>query len=95
MLRQQRLCHLQQLPRREQIEEIHRLDRAGMMGNGSGVLLGNKAGITITQGWPSRWEKMLCGNNILLLSAASLLLRFQYITRTFKLAAGLSQCHSG
>ena len=37
---------------------------------------------------------MLCGNNILLLSAASLLLRFQYITRTFKLAAGLSQCHS-
>jgi hypothetical protein len=94
MFRQQRLGHLQQFWRGEQVEEIHRRDRTGVVGDASGVLLGDKARITITQGWPSRWEKMLCGNNILLLSEVSLLFNFQYISRAFKSRVGLSQCHS-
>jgi len=58
-----------------------------------GVLLRDKAGITITQGWPSRGVLMLCGNNILPISVAGLLLNFQYISCAFKSCAGLTQCH--
>jgi hypothetical protein len=94
MLRQQRLGHLQQFRSGEQIEEIHRLDRTDAVGDVSGVLLVDKARITITQGWPSRRVMMLCGNNILLLSEVSLLLHFQYISRAFKSCVGLTQCHS-
>lgn len=67
----------------------HRRDRTGVVGDASGMLLADKARITITQGWPSRWEKMMCGNNILLLSEVSLLFNFQYISRAIQIPRGL------
>ena len=49
MLRQQRLSHLEQFRSGEQVEEIHRCDRTGVVGDASGMLLGDKARITIPQ----------------------------------------------
>jgi hypothetical protein len=46
------------------------------------MLLQFKLGITITQDWPRGWLLLLCRNNILPISAASLLLRFQSLSHT-------------
>jgi hypothetical protein len=95
VLRRELIGHLQKLPRSEQIEKLHRLDRTSAMGNVLDVVLGNELGITNPQGWPSPWLLMLCGNNILPISVVALLLSFQPVSHTSAQHCGLSQCHSG
>jgi len=90
----QRVGHLQKLRTGEQIEKVHRLGLLGIADDRLGMLLRRKLGITIPQGWPSRLLVMLLGNNILPISAASLLLKFQSVTAPTRSRYGLSQCHS-
>ncbi len=61
--------------------------------NLSDLLLGNELGITICQGWPS-WLWILLGNNILPISVASLLLKFQLVTPPSLYHCGLNKRHS-
>src|ERR1019366_7108697 len=55
VLGQQRIGHLQQLRGGEQIEKIHSLHFTTAAAEVLGMLLRKKLGITIAQGWPSRW----------------------------------------
>ena len=55
VLGQQRIGHVQKFRPGEQIEKIHRPDLIGAAADTFGMLLRFKLGITIAQGWPSRW----------------------------------------
>src|SRR3990170_4094267 len=95
MLGQIRIGHLQKRGPREQIEKIHRFDLAHAAVDTLCMLMGFKLGITIAQGWPRGCWRVMCSNNILPISAASLPLRFQSLSPSCQYRCALSQCHSG
>ena len=82
MLGQIRIGHLQKRRPREQIEKIHRFDLAHAAADTLCMLMGFKLSVTIAQGWPRGCWRVMCGNNILPISVASLHLLFQSLITT-------------
>ena len=80
MLGQIRIGHLQKCGPREQIEKIHRFDLAHAAADTLYMLMGFKLSVTIAQGWPRGCWRVMCGNNILPISVASLHLLFHSLT---------------